>query len=100
MARVPTSAVAAGSLIGGYAVARFSHRRPLGAVPLLLGGAWCARQWVDLAGGPAAAALVAIYLGGFAGSHPLAKRIGAWPSVLSAAAASAGASWALADRDR
>ena len=34
----------------------------------------------------------------FVGSHALAKRIGAWPSVLAVAAASAGASWVLADR--
>lgn len=30
--------------------------------------------------------------------HRLAKRIGAWPSVLASAAASGAASWVLADR--
>ena len=33
-------------------------------------------------------------------SHPLAKRIGTWPSVLGVTAAAAGAAWALADRRR
>jgi hypothetical protein len=31
-------------------------------------------------------------------SHPLAKKIGAWPAVLTVAAVSAGAAWALNDR--
>ena len=39
-------------------------------------------------------------LGGVVLSHPLAKRIGAWPAVLVGAAASGGASWILADRAR
>jgi len=39
-----------------------------------------------------------VYLGGFGASHPLAKKIGAWPSVLSVAAVAAGASYLLADR--
>ena len=39
-----------------------------------------------------------VYAAAFVGSHRLAKRIGAWPSVLAVAAASAGASWVLADR--
>jgi hypothetical protein len=98
MAKIPTAPVAAGSLIGGYLTARFTHVRPLGAVPLLVGGAWCAKQWRSAAGMPAAAALVAVFLGGFGGSHPLAKRIGAWPSVLSVAAVSGAASWVVADR--
>ena len=37
-------------------------------------------------------------LGGFGASHPLAKKIGAWPAVLSVAAVSAGAAWAAVDR--
>jgi len=42
--------------------------------------------------------LTATYLGGFGASHPLAKKIGAWPAVLSVAGVSALASWALSDR--
>jgi hypothetical protein len=46
------------------------------------------------------AALSALYVLGFGASHPLAKKIGAWPSVLAVTALSAGASWALVDRRR
>jgi hypothetical protein len=42
--------------------------------------------------------LLGTYLGGFGASHPLAKKIGAWPSVFTVAALSAGASYVLADR--
>jgi hypothetical protein len=95
---VPTAPVAAASLIGGYLVARETGIRPLGGVVLAAGGAWCTRAWAR-AGGPATAAgLLAVYLAGFGASHPLAKRVGAWPSVLGVAAASAGAAWALVDR--
>jgi hypothetical protein len=36
--------------------------------------------------------------GAFGLSHPLAKKIGAWPSVLAVSAATAAASYAAADR--
>jgi hypothetical protein len=42
--------------------------------------------------------LTAAYVAGFAGSHPLAKKVGAWPAVFGAAGAVALASWAVADR--
>ncbi|MDX3161237.1 hypothetical protein PV736_43475 [Streptomyces scabiei] len=34
----------------------------------------------------------------FAGSHPLAKKVGAWPAVFGVAGVMALASWAVADR--
>jgi hypothetical protein len=98
MAELPTAPVAAGSLVAGYVVARRSGVRPLGGAVLAASGAWCARAWTRRAGTGTAAALLGIYATGFAGSHALAKRIGAWPAVLTAAAASGGASWILADR--
>jgi hypothetical protein len=94
----PTAPVAAGSLVAGYLVARESGVRPLGGAVLAAAGAWCTRAWIRRAGPGTATALLAIYLAGFAGSHPLAKRIGAWPAVLTSAAISGVASWALADR--
>jgi hypothetical protein len=94
----PTAPVAAAGLVGGYAVARFSRRRELGGVVLAAAGAWCGRSWLRSAGAPTTAALAAVYLGGFGVSHPLAKRVGAWPAVLTVAAASAAASHLLADR--
>jgi hypothetical protein len=93
----PTAPIAAGSLIGGYAVARFSHRRQLGGAVLTAGALAGANQWRRL-GPSTTAALMAVYLGGFGVSHPLAKRIGAWPAVLSVSGLSGGASYLLADR--
>jgi hypothetical protein len=58
---------------------------------------YLARRWTKEAGAPVAATLLATYLAGFGLSHPLAKRIGAWPSVLAVAAVSGGASSLLAD---
>ena len=99
MARVPTAAVAAGSLIGGYVVARDTGVRPLGGVVLLAGGAWCTRSWLASRGPVVAGALLVVAVAAFAGSHPLAKRVGAWPAVLSVSAVTAAAAWGLADRD-
>jgi hypothetical protein len=96
----PTAPVAAGSLVLGYVVARESGVRPLGGAVLAAAGAWCGRAWVRKAGPGTATALLGVYVAGFAGSHPLAKRIGAWPAVLVAGAVSGAASWALADRER
>jgi hypothetical protein len=94
---IPTAPIAAGSLIGGYAVARFSQNRPLGGAVLAAGGAAAFSQWRNH--GPAVSTLLlGTYLGGFGASHPLAKKIGAWPSVFAVSALSGGASYLLADR--
>ncbi|TGN72450.1 hypothetical protein E5083_29760 [Streptomyces bauhiniae] len=98
MAKVPGAVVAATGLVGGYGVARWTKKRPLGGVVLAAAGALAAREWNARAGAPTAAALTGAYVAGFAGSHPLAKKIGAWPSVLGVAGAVALASWAFADR--
>jgi hypothetical protein len=99
VSRVPTAAVAAGSLIGGYVVARETGVRPLGGVVLLAGGAWCTRSWLRSRGPAVAGTLLAVCVVAFAASHPLAKKVGAWPAVLGVSAAAAAAAWALADRD-
>ncbi|MEV8032050.1 hypothetical protein ACFYW8_06140 [Streptomyces sp. NPDC002742] len=98
MAKVPAAVVAAGGLVGGYGVARWSKKRQLGGVVLAGAGAVAARQWKQQAGGKAAGALTAAYVAAFAGSHPLAKKVGAWPAVFGVAGAVALASWAVADR--
>lgn len=95
---IPTAPIVAGSLVGGYLVARETKVRPLGGAVLLAGGALCAREWVRHAGPVGAVALGAVYLGAFGASHPVAKKIGAWPAVLSAAGVSAAAAWAVSDR--
>ena len=98
MARVPSSVVAAAGLVGGYAVARFTKKRPLGGVVLGAAGVAAGREWHRRGGVPAAAGLGALYLAGFAGAHPLAKKVGAWPAVFGAAGVGAAAAWAVADR--
>ncbi|WP_344356154.1 hypothetical protein [Streptomyces gobitricini] len=100
MARVPATAVAASGLVGGYAVARWTKKRPLGGVALAAAGAVAAREWQRRSGGKAAAVLTAAYVAAFAGSHPLAKKVGAWPAVFSVAGGMAAASWAVGRRSR
>ncbi|MEV0189038.1 hypothetical protein AB0I39_10960 [Kitasatospora purpeofusca] len=78
----PAALTAAGGLVGGYGVARWSGKRQLGGAVLAVAGAGAAAQWHRRSGAPAAAALTGLYLAAFGGSHPLAKRIGAWPAVL------------------
>ncbi|MEW2575031.1 hypothetical protein [Streptomyces syringium] len=95
MGRIPTSVVAASGLVGGYGVARWTKQRPLGGVALAAAGAVAARQWAQSAGAGKAAALSGLYVAAFAGSHPLAKKVGAWPSVFAVASGVALASWAV-----
>jgi hypothetical protein len=94
----PTSPVVATGLVGGYAIARFSGRRELGGLFLATCGVWSARQWNRVGGPGLAVGLGLTYAGAFGASHPLAKRIGAWPSVFAVTAVAAGAAAALADR--
>ena len=95
---VSTAPLAGLGLVGGYLVARESGVRPLGGTVLGLAGLYAGRTWLAKAGVPATVALSAIYLGGFGVSHPLAKKIGAWPAVLGVATVSAVASYVVVDR--
>jgi len=97
MDELPSAPIVAGGLIGGFAIARYSGRRELGGGFLALAGACAARSWLRRGPGTAVA-LGGIYAAAFGGSHPLAKRIGAWPAVLAVSAAASGAAWLLADR--
>ena len=95
---VRTAPLVALGLVGGYLTARETGIRPLGGVVLAAAGAMAGRTWLAQAGPGTAAALSALYLGGFGASHPLAKRIGAWPAVLTVTAVSAAAAHLLVDR--
>ncbi|MHB8490964.1 MAG: hypothetical protein ACYDA6_01955 [Solirubrobacteraceae bacterium] len=97
MRPTPTAPIAAGTLIGGYAVAASSGSRLLGGVVLLLGGFWCIQTWMRRHGVRTAATLGGVGLGAFVLSHLLALAIGAWPSVLLVAAATAATVWSRAD---
>ncbi|WP_127502349.1 hypothetical protein [Actinoplanes solisilvae] len=96
--RVSTAAVTAGSLIAGWQVARRTGIRPLGGAILAAGGIVAGREWSRRTSPAVTGALVATYLGAFGASHPLAKRIGPWPSVLAVSAVTAAVSWAVSDR--
>lgn len=93
--RALTAAVAAGSLIGGYYVARTTKKRQLGGVVLAAGAAACTVSWWRMAGPAPAIGSLAIMMGAFGASHPLAKKLGAWPSVLTVSAITAASSYAL-----
>lgn len=95
--RLPTAAVAAASLIVGYAVAVATGSRPLGGVVLLLGGLWCIRVWALRDGPREAAALAGVALAAFVVSHLLALVTGAWPAVLIVAAVTAAVVWTRFD---
>ncbi|WP_326612116.1 hypothetical protein OG949_24450 [Streptomyces scopuliridis] len=97
-ARIPAAAVAAGGLVGGYGIARWTKKRPLGGVALAAAGTVAARQWHRTGGTKAAVGLSVAYVAAFAGSHPLAKKIGAWPAVFTVAGGVAVASWAVSRR--
>lgn len=91
--KIPTAALVAVGLVGGYSAARFTGRRPLGGAVLAVAGGLAAKQWAQQVGPVGAVALTTVYVGAFGASHPLAKKIGAWPSVgvVTAAATAAAA---------
>lgn len=89
------SAVAALGLTGGFLAARRTGRREVGGALFTAAGAWCAREWYRASGPLCAAGLTALYAAAMAGSHPLAKRIGAWPSVLAVTTATVAAAEAV-----
>jgi hypothetical protein len=97
MRPLPTAPLAAGSLIAGWAVVAATGSRPLGGVVLALGGLCCVLVWTRRHGARTAARLSGVGLGAFVASHVLALALGAWPSVLIVAAATALAVWLLAD---
>lgn len=100
MSSTPTAPLVATGLIGGYAAARHAGRSDLATVVFTGAGAVCTRSWLRSSGRRTAGALLGTYLVAFWVSHPLAKRIGGWPSVLAMTAAAATTTAGLADRSR
>ncbi|SEC05337.1 hypothetical protein SAMN04489844_1583 [Nocardioides exalbidus] len=98
--RLPTAPLLAAGLVGGFALAQQTGVRPLGGAAMLGANAVAAKQWYAVGGAPLAAGLTAAYWTAMGVSHPLAKKVGTWPSVLGVATAAAGAAWALSDRRR
>ncbi|HKZ14677.1 MAG TPA: hypothetical protein VJL81_12620 [Solirubrobacterales bacterium] len=94
----PTAPVVATGLVGGFALARYTGRRELGGLFLAGCGIWSTRQWSRKGGPGLTAGLGLTYAGAFGASHPLAKKIGAWPAVFAVTVVAAGAAATLADR--
>lgn len=92
MSSILAPLVTSAGLIGGFQTARSTKNRPLGGAVLAAAGAGAFAIWKRNAGTGTAAALTAAYLAAFGLSHPLARKIGAWPSVYSVTAATAVAS--------
>ena len=89
MVKLRSWVLAAGGLTGGFALARKTGNRPVGGAVWLLAGALCLPTWLK-AGPYRTVFLSASYAGALGGSHPLARKVGAWPAVgiVSAAMAS------------
>ena len=98
--RFPSSALVAGGLVVGFAVAQGTGLRWLGGLLLIGTGLAAAPMWVRRRGWPVAFALGALYLAAFVVSHVLSLGLGwpAWLSVASVTLVAAGATFALADR--
>ncbi|MTD90414.1 hypothetical protein [Corynebacterium hiratae] len=94
---VSTAATVTLGLIGGWLTARETGIRPLGGVVLAAAGVWAGRSWWAKTNPATTVGLAALYTGAFGLSHPLAKKMGSWPAVLTITAASAGAAYALSD---
>lgn len=90
-ALLPTVLSTAG-LLGGYQTARATGNRQLGGAVLAAAGAGAFMGWKKNAGVGVATALTATYVVAFGASHPLAKKIGAWPAVYAVTGATALAS--------
>lgn len=93
-----TSPIVAAGLIGGYGVASTTGVRPLGGLVLLAAGGLAGWIWWQRCSKLSVAALSGVFIGAFIASHPLAKKLGAWPSVLTATAIAAAITWFVADR--
>ena len=95
--RVMTAPIAATGLVAGFGVAVASGSRPLGGVVLAACGLACIAVWMRRDGRRITIQLTAAGLLAFALSHVLGLVIGAWPSVLVVAAATAALCWRLSD---
>lgn len=94
---VNTASLVITGLVGGWLTARETGIRPLGGVLLMAAGLWAGRSWLAKGGVPLAAGLGATYVAAFGLSHPLAKKIGAWPSVIAVTTVASGAACVLSD---
>lgn len=89
MSRIMSTGLAKTGLLLGYKVARDTGSRPAGGAILAACGVAAFTVWNKDAGTARAAALTGLYVAAFGASHPLAKKIGAWPAVFTVTGAMA-----------
>lgn len=65
---------------------------------MAIGGLWCIQMWVRRHGARTAVTLACVGFAALVLSHLLALAVGAWPSVLLVAAATALVVWTRADQ--
>ena len=92
MASLLTPLITSAGLIGGYKTARDTGNRQLGGAVLAVAGAAAFALWKRDAGTGTAVTLTSTYVAAFGLSHPLAKKLGAWPAVYTVTGATALAS--------
>ncbi len=94
---LPTAPIAAGALIGGYAVVVATGSRALGGLVLVALGFVCVAISASRDSRRTTALLVAVAVIAFALSHVVGLLIGAWAGVVLAALGTAAACWRLSD---
>jgi hypothetical protein len=100
LTRVATAPIAAAGLVAGFGVAVATGSRPLGGVVLAGCGLTCMAIWLRRDGPRTTAVLTVAGLVAFAASHVLGRAIGAWPAVLTVAAATGALCWRVSDSRR
>jgi hypothetical protein len=98
----PSSALVAGGLVVGFAVAQGTGLRALGGAVLIGTGLAAGRLWVQRRGWGLAVVLGLVYLVAFMLSHVLTLGFGmpAWLSVALVTIAAGGVTYGVADRPR
>ncbi|GAA2800236.1 hypothetical protein [Saccharopolyspora taberi] len=98
MSAIRAGALTSAGLIGGFAVARASRHRHWGGAVAAVAGLGAMEVCRRDTGTGRALALGTTYATALAVSHPLAKKIGAWPSVFTVTAAVAAVTGVLSRR--
>ncbi|MHA7306856.1 hypothetical protein ACX80E_16695 [Arthrobacter sp. TMN-49] len=81
MSRIVSTGLAKVGLLLSYKVARATGNQQAGGAILAACGLAAFTAWKNDAGTARAVALTGTYIAAFGASHPLAKKIGAWPAV-------------------
>ena len=98
MQRLIVPVLTSSGLVGGFALARATGVRWTGGVVLGVVGAAACVLVARNGGAWRAATVTTAYVLAFGASHPLAKRLGAWPSVAAVSAVTAVPAALLAER--